>query len=508
MDIVITIVFGILVVYIVYFFLKEKQYSKESTLGNIASTIGVLGTFVGISIGLWNFDPNDIASSVPLLLSGMKIAFVTSIIGMTASIFMKYITLKKEDEENIDDIMELFNTMICESRNVNRTLIENQHQTENMLNNISELWEKHQNKLTISLKNEILNLNNNTVSKHEELIDEFKKLGECFTFLNSGVNNLITWQENYKETIETTTKELNSIIKTIKTTDNSIGSIAKNSSLIKENNDNLNEILKEINKTQDVIIESNNSIVEISNKAKESIPAINEYFTNIYSETKETTNHLQTALYENLEDIKSHIEKITEEVLLKTTQSLYENNRQFKYEMSEHITQCKMLIYNLKDLIPDINEHLLKTQKRFNKTLIEFNEEVHNSFKQNTFEINKQIEVLKQTTVGINDILDNTICESTKRLENITIATSNQIKTMAEEMEKVCIRKIEKIDNSLVEEFTDALSCLAGQLVTISEGFSEHYNRLLDELREAFAQTEVVSTNELKRSLEGEQYYE
>ena len=72
MDIVITIVFGILVVYIVYFFLKEKQYSKESTLGNIASTIGVLGTFVGISIGLWDFDPNDIASSVPLLLSGMK----------------------------------------------------------------------------------------------------------------------------------------------------------------------------------------------------------------------------------------------------------------------------------------------------------------------------------------------------------------------------------------------------------------------------------------------------
>ena len=213
-------------------------------------------------------------------------------------------------------------------------------------------------------------------------------------------------------------------------------------------------------------------------------------------------------MYENLEGIKSHIEKITEEVLLKTTQSLYENNRQFKYEMSEHITQCKMLIYNLKDLIPDINEHLLKTQKRFNKTLIEFNEEVHNSFKQNTFEINKQIEALKQTTVGINDILDNTICESTKRLENITIATSNQIKTMAEEMEKVCISKIEKIDNSLVEEFTDALSCLAGQLVTISEGFSEHYNRLLDELREAFAQTEVVSTNELQRSLEGEQHNE
>ena len=61
-------------------------------------------------------------------------------------------------------------------------------------------------------------------------------------------------------------------------------------------------------------------------------------------------------------------------------------------------------------------------------------------------------------------------------------------------MEKLCVRKIEKLDNTLIEEFTDALSCLAGQLVTISEGFSEDYYRLLEELKEAFAQNDVVST--------------
>lgn len=494
MELVVTIIFGILVAYILYFFLKEKQYSKESVLGNIASTIGVLGTFVGISIGLWKFNPNDITSSVPLLLSGMKIAFATSIIGMAASIFMKYIALKNEDEENIDDIMELFNTMIAESRNVNNTLIENQKQTENVLNKVSEIWASHQENLTVELKSEILNLNNNTISKQEELIGEFKKLGECFTLLNSGVNNLLTWQENYKETIENTTKELETVIQTIHNADESIESISKNSSLIKENNENLSEVLKEINKTQNVIIESNKSIIEISNTAKESIPQINEHFTNIDNRTKESTAYLQTLISENLNNIKSYLEKITEDVLSKTTQSIYENNRQFKYEISEHISQCKMLIYSLKDLIPDINEHLLSTQKRFNKTLIHFNEEVQNSFKENTYEINKQVQLLKENTANINNTLDDTISLSTKRLENITVATSNQIKTMAEEMEKLCVRKIEKLDNTLIEEFTDALSCLAGQLVTISEGFSEDYYRLLEELKEAFAQNDVVST--------------
>ena len=504
MELVVTIIFGILVAYILYFFLKEKQYSKESVLGNIASTIGVLGTFVGISIGLWKFNPNDITSSVPLLLSGMKIAFATSIIGMAASIFMKYIALKNEDEENIDDIMELFNTMIAESRNVNNTLIENQKQTENVLNKVSEIWASHQENLTVELKSEILNLNNNTISKQEELIGEFKKLGECFTLLNSGVNNLLTWQENYKETIENTTKELETVIQTIHNADESIESISKNSSLIKENNENLSEVLKEINKTQNVIIDSNKSIIEISNTAKDSIPQINEHFTNIDNRTKESTAYLQTLISENLNNIKSYLEKITEDVLSKTTQSIYENNRQFKYEISEHISQCKMLIYSLKDLIPDINEHLLSTQKRFNKTLIHFNEEVQNSFKENTYEINKQVQLLKENTANINNTLDDTISESTKRLENITVATSNQIKTMAEEMEKLCVRKIEKLDNTLIEEFTDALSCLAGQLVTISEGFSEDYYRLLDELKEAFAQNDVVSTIDNEAISEGD----
>ena len=504
MELVVTIIFGILVAYILYFFLKEKQYSKESVLGNIASTIGVLGTFVGISIGLWKFDPNDITSSVPLLLSGMKIAFATSIIGMAASIFMKYIALKNEDEENIDDIMELFNTMIAESRNVNNTLIENQKQTENVLNKVSEIWASHQENLTVELKSEILNLNNNTISKQEELIGEFKKLGECFTLLNSGVNNLLTWQENYKETIENTTKELEIVIQTIHNADESIESISKNSSLIKENNENLSEVLKEINKTQNVIIDSNKSIIEISNTAKESIPQINEHFTNIDNRTKESTAYLQTLISENLNNIKSYLEKITEDVLSKTTQSIYENNRQFKYEISEHISQCKMLIYSLKDLIPDINEHLLSTQKRFNKTLIHFNEEVQNSLRENTLEINKQVQLLKENTANINNTLDDTISLSTKRLENITIATSNQIKTMAEEMEKLCVRKIEKLDNTLIEEFTDALSCLAGQLVTISEGFSEDYYRLLEELKEAFAQNDVVSTIDNEAISEGD----
>ena len=126
-----------------------------------------------------------------------------------------------------------------------------------------------QKKFTKELANEIINLNNNTISKQEELITEFKKLGETFKELNSGVSGLLKWQENYKETIESNTKELNLVLESIHNTDESIKSIAKNSSLIKENNENLSKALKDIRSSQEVIVDGTKSIIQISDKAQE-----------------------------------------------------------------------------------------------------------------------------------------------------------------------------------------------------------------------------------------------
>ncbi|WP_461381994.1 hypothetical protein [Devosia indica] len=63
-------------------------YSEGIALGapNLMTTLGVLGTFTGIFLGLVNFDVTDINASVPQLLAGMKIAFITSIAGMGAAI--------------------------------------------------------------------------------------------------------------------------------------------------------------------------------------------------------------------------------------------------------------------------------------------------------------------------------------------------------------------------------------------------------------------------------------
>jgi hypothetical protein len=41
----------------------------------ILTTVGIFGCFLGVSIGLWSFDPNNVGTSVPKLLEGIRTAF-------------------------------------------------------------------------------------------------------------------------------------------------------------------------------------------------------------------------------------------------------------------------------------------------------------------------------------------------------------------------------------------------------------------------------------------------
>lgn len=62
---------------------------------NILTGLGILGTFLGLSVAVLNFDSSSsetIRSSIKILLSGMGTAFITSVFGMTCSmLFLRHI---------------------------------------------------------------------------------------------------------------------------------------------------------------------------------------------------------------------------------------------------------------------------------------------------------------------------------------------------------------------------------------------------------------------------------
>lgn len=73
---------------------------------SLLTTVGVLGTFVGIYIGLNAFDINNIDGSIPGLLKGLKVAFTTSIVGMVAAIALKFVQSIQVTEADIGETKE------------------------------------------------------------------------------------------------------------------------------------------------------------------------------------------------------------------------------------------------------------------------------------------------------------------------------------------------------------------------------------------------------------------
>lgn len=56
----------------------------------ILTTLGIFATFLGIALGLSEFDASNIQASVPALLGGLKTAFWASVAGVGGALLLKF----------------------------------------------------------------------------------------------------------------------------------------------------------------------------------------------------------------------------------------------------------------------------------------------------------------------------------------------------------------------------------------------------------------------------------
>lgn len=142
------------------FALSLKSKSARSYKNEIVS-LGVLGTFIGIAMGLYHFDVSNLKESMPHLLEGLKTAFITSGVGIFFSIFLSII--KPPLKQNRSETLEALEIVVKEF-NTNLT----------------------------------------------------KQFGDNFKELNDSVKNMITWQENYKSLIKSHEEGIIKILSDIK----------------------------------------------------------------------------------------------------------------------------------------------------------------------------------------------------------------------------------------------------------------------------------------------------
>lgn len=126
-----------------------EEYINEDELDNhvhkrllemvpdIFTSLGILGTFVGLVWGLRNFEPTNyeaMTSSVSALVDGIKVAFLTSIYGISFSIIYTY-GMKSEYSsmtERLSDFLEKFHAYVlptAENESRNLLVSSQKHQT-------------------------------------------------------------------------------------------------------------------------------------------------------------------------------------------------------------------------------------------------------------------------------------------------------------------------------------------------------------------------------------------
>ena len=95
---------------------------------DILTSLGILGTFIGLVVGLKDFEPSNyeaMTSSVSSLVDGIKVAFLTSIYGLSLSLVFSY-ALKSAYAsltDSMSEFMDYFHNLVipsaeAETRNI------------------------------------------------------------------------------------------------------------------------------------------------------------------------------------------------------------------------------------------------------------------------------------------------------------------------------------------------------------------------------------------------------
>lgn len=321
---------GLVVVVGLYFRLIKKQTNKViALLPNIAVSAGILGTFVGIYIGLLEFNENNISDSIPKLLGGLKTAFATSIAGLSASMLLKFVfegkSVQEESKSEVqtEDPIDLLKAMVAGINNLEKSSGEIESSIVSCFRSDEEYSLISQLKLIrqeiIDTRREINDSFKNFAEKIaesstdalvkalEKVIADFNTLlnelvSESFKELSTAMVKLTEWQENYKTHVDETQSKINTLLTHMTATvemlessseriaqiDGSLESIDSSISSLSVSAEDISEHIENLKLQNETLKEGITSIKQIGDEAKTVMPAVEKQINNLTNKLEST----------------------------------------------------------------------------------------------------------------------------------------------------------------------------------------------------------------------------
>lgn len=393
---------------ICYFYIRnQKKHGKLITnrrwieqIPSLISTLGVLGTFWGITTGLLDFNSNDLETSIPELLDGLKTAFFTSLAGKIGSLCLSKIVSSYYDEEDggVSDI----NVAAGE-----------------IVKAVKEMSQANRDTLQELKQQTILQSNNQTAF--------YQTAGNLLNGMNSIINQIKNDITGMIVQAQAQTQSLDSMV-------TSIGNVESSTTSILQHTAKVGDIHRNIGEITDTISGMSTSQEEISAEVKSFGEKLHGEVVEIEDKMEET-NKLLVEKFDEFSDLlkKSNTEALVEVMKNVTTEFQKQMNALINKLIQENFDQLNKSVERLNIWQQENKEMISSLTKQY--------KDMANSFEQTSTTLSSVGEDTKMLVSDggklrqLIDSLNQVLIEDTKFVE-VTTKLADTVELTKSNMEQ------------------------------------------------------------------------
>lgn len=329
---------------------------------DIITMIWIFWTFSWIIAGLYFFDEKDIDWSIPKLIWWLKTAFYTSLAGLWTTIILHLIEKQDESKDEIDFLKDIKteienwnsqNTLILQELKLLNKWIwwDSDNSLVNQIKLLKSDWNENHRELKKSFDDFAEKMAENNmkwlIEAIKQVMEDFNtkindQLWESFKELTNAIDNLLKWQNEYKENIISSTNALN---------------ISKDS-------------LEKSSKWFEITVEKSEKFVWVSEQLWGELKNLNsslEIFKNWINEFDWMSEKFDWVVKNTKEMAVSMTESIntlTENFVSKAEKMVWESEKQIVLMKDTFSDQSKDLKESHKDVLDALKQELLNNSKQ------------------------------------------------------------------------------------------------------------------------------------------------
>lgn len=439
---------------------KGKTLSAVSASGpTILTSFGIFFTFLGIFLALQAFDVNDMNRSIPKLLAGLKLAFLSSVVGLGSSLFYRvvYPSIKSEEsasDASAEDLLLELREITKGTSQVRDALVgDGDSSLSTQFSKLRNDFRDFAEKVSEDGSKALVEALESVIKDFNEKISE--QFGDNFKQLNEAVGAQLEWQQEHKEQVRALTEAFLAAQTGIDAVQKSVQLIEGSTQEIPEHMDKIATVFETTDERMKQLYEGLSSLDEMRKNAENAIPSIREQITT-----------LTEGLKQSIQDELSVIDK------------QFGSMRDSQIETQQTI---KNLTNGLNDLMASSFDHSEKMyaeqQSKFQGVLDSLNIAA-DTVLDSTKKVGAEVEAIvkdfsdsqKSTSKDIKSRIDQSLAENTELM-------NQSLQTLDKGMQEQLQRSLDKMGNNLVsitDRFVDTYEQSASKIIDLTSKISRN----------------------------------